>query len=518
MPASVVVIGLDAPSATLLERWAEEGFLPTIAHLQKHGGVSHLANSLETLPGAIWPELQTGRSCGKLGLVFHHSQFHTGEGRSQPITPEDVDASNYYWSVASQAGRRVAVIDQPLTVPFRGLKGVQVFEWGVHDRNFHIASQPPDLINELRKRHGDPPIDSCDLHGGTRDGYRRLLQSLIEGVKRKTNLILDVMGREEWDLFTCVFGESHCIGHQFWHFHDEGHPAHEADAPQDLRNALRSVYQQIDEGIQAVIDSAGPDARVIVVASHGMGPRLGGPQLLPEVLHRLGLSVGKPLRLRVGPMVPKWVRKAIKVVCPVSIPERFKLGHDTRYETLGGPHKRAIPVHNNRCGAIRLNLVGREPRGSVQPGAEAEALIAELRRELLALKDPASGELIVKRVITATEAFGPGYHPDVPDLMIVFRTDLGLLEACESDRVGLVRVPLWIFNPRTGDHTVESRLWAIGPGLPNGVRLPEGNVLGLAPTVLRLLDVNLPDWIDGQPLLTWSRTAGVSICEAETEV
>jgi len=249
MPASVVVIGLDAAEATLLERWAEEGFLPAIAYLQKHGGVSHLANSLETLPGAIWPELQTGRSGGKLGLFYHPSQFHTGEERSRPITPEDVDASNYFWSVASQAGRRVAAIDMPQTVPFRGLKGVQVFEWGLHDRNFRIASQPPELLDDLRKRHGDHPVDSCDrFHGSTRDGYRRLLEALIEGVKRKTDLILDVMAREEWDLFTCAFGESHCTGHQFWHFHDEGHPAHEADALEDLRNALRTVYQQIDEG------------------------------------------------------------------------------------------------------------------------------------------------------------------------------------------------------------------------------------------------------------------------------
>ncbi len=64
MSTRVLVIGLDAAEATLIERWASEGHLPTFARLTKEGTVYRLKNSMETLPGAIWPELTTGRSCG----------------------------------------------------------------------------------------------------------------------------------------------------------------------------------------------------------------------------------------------------------------------------------------------------------------------------------------------------------------------------------------------------------------------------------------------------------------------
>jgi predicted AlkP superfamily phosphohydrolase/phosphomutase len=172
---------------------------------------------------------------------------------------------------------------------------------------------------------------------------------------------------------------------------------------------------------------------------------------------------------------------------------------------LESPRTKAIAVPNNRCGAIRLNLQGREPFGSIEPGCEAAALLEELRRELLALEDPESGERIVKRVMTASEEFGPGHHPDLPDLMVVFRTDLGPLEECRSPRAGLVRAPIYRRNtPRTGDHTVESRLWALGPWIPGRTRLPTGSVLDLAPTVLRILDVELPGFFDGRPLLQGS--------------
>ena len=101
--------------------------------------------------------------------------------------------------------------------------------------------------------------------------------------------------------------------------------------------------------------------------------------------------------------------------------------------------------------------------------------------------------------------------------MVVFRTDLGRIESCRSSRVGVLSAPANTPDlPRTGDHTVESRLWAIGPDIPPGGELPAGaNVLDIAPTVLALLDVPVPDSLDGRPLLgaaatTWATRRKVS--------
>jgi predicted AlkP superfamily phosphohydrolase/phosphomutase len=168
---------------------------------------------------------------------------------------------------------------------------------------------------------------------------------------------------------------------------------------------------------------------------------------------------------------------------------------------LESPATRAVALPNNRCGAIRLNLRGREPFGAVEPGAEADACLEELRRELSALEHPETGERIVVRVETAEEAFGPERHPDVPDLVVLFRDDLGPLEACRSERVGVVTRPNYNPRiPRSGDHTAHSRLWAIGPGLEPGT-IDGANVLDVAPTLLELLGVPLPDGLDGRPLL-----------------
>jgi predicted AlkP superfamily phosphohydrolase/phosphomutase len=500
VPAGVVFIGLDAAEATLVDRWAAEGVLPTFARLRREGVEADLANCLETLPGGIWPEIVTGRSVGRLGQFFHPRQLHTGEARLRTLEPDEIDSSLFWWTWASDAGRRVAAVQQVQTVVRPGLNGIQLCEWGLHDRQFAIASDPPELLEELRARHGDHPVASCDAHGETTAGYEALLDGLVEGVRRTTGLLSDLLAREEWDAFAATFGETHCVGHQFWHFFDPGHPNHETAAPVRLRDAIRSVYAEVDAGVGRLVDEAGPDATVVVVASHGIGPYVGGYQLLPEVLVRLGYGSGSGAAAHVRTRLPRPVRTVLRTAAG---PFRAKL--QARAGSLDAPLEspgtRAVALPNNRCGAIRLNVRGREPYGAIEPGAEAQACLEELRRELLALEHAETGERIVVRVTTAEETFGPGHHPDVPDLLVVFRDDLGPLEACRSPRVGLVRRPNYNPRiPRSGDHTTHSRLWAVGPGIEPG-RLAGGNALDVAPTLLDLLGVPLPDDLDGRPLL-----------------
>ena len=102
---------------------------------------------------------------------------------------------------------------------------------------------------------------------------------------------------------------------------------------------------------------------------------------------------------------------------------------------------------------------------------------------------------------TASEAFGPDHHPDLPDLICVFRTDLGMLEDCASPAIGRVHAPIYHPHaPRSGDHTVNSQLWVSGPGVAGTQHTGSGNVLDIAPTILAALDVALPAWLDGRPL------------------
>ena len=500
MSAKVLVIGLDAAEATLLEKWAASGELPAFARLAEQGAVARLGNSLETLPGAIWPEITTGVSGGRTAQYYHPRQIHSGETALRKLEPEDIARFPHYWSYVSEAGLRVAVVDQPQTIIAKGLNGFMVTEWGLHDRNFAIASDPPEVMEEIRERWGDHPVVKCDSHGYKEEGFRELLDGLVEGANVKKQMLLEIFGREDWDLFVCGFGETHCVGHQFWHYFDPDQPGYDPDAPEELKQAVKTVYLEVGRGIEALLDAAGPETTVLVFASHGMGTAVGGYQLLPEFLVRTGFGSGSGATAQVRSRTPTTVKGIVRALVPGPLRRRIQTRAGSLPLPLDSPDTKAIAIPNNRCGGIRLNLKGREPYGQIEPD-EVDALVEDLRRELHALEDPESGEPIVERVVTAEEAFGPDHHPDIPDVIVVFRTDLGQINAAQSPSAGLLKLHQYgPDTPRSGDHTVESRLWAVGPGITPGGRLEGGNVLDLAPTVLTLLGVPEPEGLDGKPL------------------
>ena len=258
-----------------------------------------------------------------------------------------------------------------------------------------------------------------------------------------------------------------------------------------------------------MIDAADAEV-VVIVTSHGMGPLVGGYNLLPEVLVRLGMGSDRGaasssrlrgVQNRLKDLTPKHWVPFLQRISGLGLVRRIQEPIGGMVFPLESARTRAAQVPNNGVGAVRLNLVGREPHGCVVPGVPWDELIAELRAELLALERPESGEKIVERVLTADEAFGPGSHRDNPDLFVVFRQDIGRIDRCWSSRVGLVEAPARNARvPRSGDHTGETRVWIAGGGIASGVDLKSGHIADFAPTVLQLLGVAPKDDIEGRPL------------------
>lgn len=513
MSAKILVIGLDGAEATLMEKWAREGKLPAIARLLKGGSRCTLGNAMGTLPSSLWQEIIDSRSCARFPVVYHPNHLRTGEAVGRPFTAEEYDPSESFWAAAHRAGYSVAMLDVPYAHIEPNMPGPQLVEWGVHDPEFGHAVAPAAFADEVKNKYGAHPISTkhngrCDHYPKSTAGYLELLEDLIAGLKKRTQLYTDVMNRKDWDLFLCGYTESHCAGHHFFHFHNQKHYAHDAAASDRLKGAMFEVYKAIDDSLGKVIAAAGEDSVVMLFAPNGMQDFTGGMQLLPEVLARLGMASdagkgGKENMLRkaqilVKKIAPKSLVAPLRSLTKVGIVHRLQAEAGCLLDPFTSPKTKAATVPNNRIGAIRLNLKGREPFGSVEQGAEAQSLIASLREALLELKHPVTGALVVKKVQTAEEAFGRDHHPDTPDLLVEFRTDIGPIEECISPRVGHVRVPFGkMLNERTGDHTNNAALWAMGPNIAPGATHPHAHVLDIGPTVLQMMQVAKPNHMDG---------------------
>jgi predicted AlkP superfamily phosphohydrolase/phosphomutase len=510
MPTKVLILAFDALEATLLDRWMAEGSMPAFAELGSRGTTYQLDNTVDYLPDTAWSELTTGKSAPAAGLYWQPEQVHAGEARLRANTPADVPLIPF-WQHASEAGRKVAVIDAVYAPPAPGLNGVLLRDWGTHSAGFGRDSDPQAYVDDVVARYGDYPLPhgwsesegrawGCDIHDGSQKALDQLPQKLADAVDVKTRVVLGELERDDWDLFFAVFHEAHCAGHQLWHFMDESSPWHEADAPAALKNGVRDVYMRLDRSLGEILDRIGPETAVFVVLSRGMTGHVGGWQLMPELLVRLGYTSAGSVAASMRSRLPAPVRRTLKALIRGPVRKQLKSASGTPAQPLENPRTKAMSVRCGGNGAIRLNVRGRDPFGSIEPGEEYDTICEDLKRELEALRDTESGDPVVIEVVRSDAVLGDRHHPNLPDLIVKFRQH-GVITSVTSPRVGTVSEPARARNfARSGEHTSHIRLWRIDPGTEEGGTVRRGHVFDVTATVLELLSVPLPGDLDGKPL------------------
>ncbi len=311
------------------------------------------------------------------------------------------------------------------------------------------------------------------------------------------------MAHAPWELFVVVFSESHSGGHQFYPHQIGRFRRGRATVEAKNEDRIRQVYQHIDAALGELVAAAGADTDVFVFSAHGMAARSDSHGVLRPFLQRLGLLAppaptdGRDPIKQLRGLLPLQLRDSINQVLPKQIQEslvaRYLAGSYDWTRTrayLEDTTQENLPW-------IRINLRGREPLGTVQPGAEYDQLCDEITHELRELRIYPSGEPAVADVVRVREAFAGPHTAELPDLVVQW-TPGRWFRTVAHPRLGII-----IGESRTGQvtsHASRAFLAASGPRIGASANPIGAHVVDLAPTILHLLDAPIPSDMEGRVL------------------
>jgi predicted AlkP superfamily phosphohydrolase/phosphomutase len=167
---------------------------------------------------------------------------------------------------------------------------------------------------------------------------------------------------------------------------------------------------------------------------------------------------------------------------------------------------RTLAYSIGHVGQIFVNLKGREPEGIVEPGAEQESVRQRVTEALRDLHHPATGQPLVDKIIPVDQVVHGPYANRSPDLHIVmdgYRTISFPLFATDN------RIVTRQIRGDSGSHRLHGIFIASGPEIRTGKTIQDAHILDLAPTILHLMGLPVPDDMDGNVLtqaLTTSRS------------
>ncbi|MGH9339932.1 MAG: alkaline phosphatase family protein [Acidobacteriota bacterium] len=282
----------------------------------------------------------------------------------------------------------------------------------------------------------------------------------------RERMLFDAIEKTRRGAVVCVFDITDRLQHMFWRYLEDDHPANRDKDVQMHRGEIQKLYRKMDDLVGRVMNQVDEDTLLIVMSDHGFKPFKRGVNL-NTWLHQNGYLAVKDQ------------------------PSGAECFADVDWSRT-----RAYAVG---LGGIYLNLKDREAKGIVSPGAEAEALKAEIIGKLRELQDQERNTPAVAEVYDTREVYKGPYVAEAPDLIAGFKPGYRVSWTCAT---GAVTARVFEDNLKSwsGDHCMNP------PDVPGiffcNRRIDQASVsiMDVAPTVLDLFGVPVPSYCDGRPL------------------
>jgi len=421
----VLAIGIDAAESTLVRQLIEQNKMPALKALLDGGHWLCVQSPAPIGSGAVWPTFMTGVEPTTHGMysewswqpdVMGLSRYH---GRNL----------NPFWKGIAHQNVRVGTFDVPFAMPVGVSEGFEVCEWWAHDSTGAGLQGGPEEILSLVKSSPAHPLSNnrfVNTTPNSQSDLKALSAACIEGVRLRGALARSLIKQTRPRLSLMVFPELHHASHQMWHTVDPHHQIYEGRKLKVVEPLLRDLYRAVDAQIEALIDSRGGWDAIAVFALHGMRPALGFPAFLGPLLSERGFSrlanwSSQSWRDRALSLLAETKRQTpdeLKKLYYKLTPTRatHKLARPTMLPLYDWSNTRAFSLPTDQYGWIRINLVGREAKGSV-PLDQYDDTCEQLKKLLLGLENDDGQRLAQDIVLTASDGEHALSNP-LPDLVV----------------------------------------------------------------------------------------------------
>lgn len=492
-----IVIGLDAASPRLIEKWIDK--LPNLKRLSNQGVHGVLKSVVPPSSIPSWQCFATGKNpakIGNLGFLYIGRDLEIKHGKTTP----DMGC---IWDICSRAGLTVGVFNVPGTQPPYPVNGFMVSGFPI--QRGKAWAYPASLMKKLDSTVGgydvDVPLAKPSKMKGGEKAYLMEVEKLHSKSVRSAKLLV------EWshpDLFVMTLQGLDMIQHHFWRFID--------DPNSEYANVVQDWYVKMDEAVGELTRTVSDDTYILVLSDHG-SVTVSSTLYINELLKSQGLLTPENGRreTRNGGL-HKWVRElALKHVSPKTIRAvyRFSPQFISKQLTVSAEMERVLGdlVRNidwkqtqafstgGHEAAIYVNSRPEAPKELSIPQTHSE-VVRKLCDLLGNITDPASGEKVHPVFYRKEDVFRGQYQAEAPDLCVeLFEGDKKIQV---NPRLNSGRV--WSSSPHFSAIHSRDGFWGLtGPRIKRGLAL-DASILDLAPTLTRLLNVRAVEDFDGHVL------------------
>jgi len=304
------------------------------------------------------------------------------------------------------------------------------------------------------------------------------LDDMNSTVSKEIEMLKDFLGKQDARLYIQLFEFTDRIQHMFWRFREEDHPAYDREKAGKYKDVIFDCYKKMDEIVGLVMEKLDDKTVLFVCSDHGFN------SFKKAVNYNTWLVKNKYMTLtNEGDTKEK------------TLEDLF--GRGQFWPNVDWESTKAYALG---LGDIYINLKGREAFGIVRQGKQYEKIRNEIKEKLEAWVDDENGQKPVRRVYKREEVY-KGFDPNlVPDLIVANNNGYRV-----SWQTSLGGIPKDLIEDNKKNWSADH--CSLDPEITKGIFLSnmkfdvdEANIMDIFPTILQLLNIPIPEDIDGRVL------------------
>jgi predicted AlkP superfamily phosphohydrolase/phosphomutase len=505
---SVLIVGLDGATFDLMLPWIDEGHLPNLAKLLRSGSRSRLESTIPPITPCAWSSFMTGKNPGKHGLFDFVEPDREGAGFR--FTNASFRDGESLWACLSRHGRRVGVVNVPMTYPPEPVNGFLISGLDTpHELSSYMY--PVEIRHELKAAGIRYRIDQQHLGSmRTDDRRRQQLLDIFSAESARTAAFRLLSANRPANFKMIVYGATDQVQHHFWHFMDKSHDKHDPEGAKHFGDAIRHTYMHIDRQLGQLLEDCDENTIVIVMSDHGFGPMSNVRLRLNQVLRDSGLLKFEDSapRGRLTQALGSWLDRVLRSTLSsdakrtiAGLFPRLRVWFENLDEAKIDWSKTNAYVNEayRSSPAVWLNSLDGRQNG------ELNGLRNRVEEILKSLVDPATGKPVISECQRPHEIYHGPHTMKAPDLLPSWWKDGFLLEQSETNSSAPPNVerstsPIQGGVEFAASHRLDGVLMMTGGPILKDYEFPGARIIDVAPTVLYLMGIPIPTDMDGHVL------------------
>jgi len=467
---TTVVLGLDGACFELIQPWIDGGLLPNFAKLTEEGVTEDMQSCLPPVTCPNWQCYATGTNPGKLGVFWWDAvdrEKHKIENRS---AASDFYGTHYWHYLDGKA----AVINLPTSYPPSEIDGIHIAGGPGAEQTGYTYPESLEADLERKYEYAVHPEKMSLLSAN--DPNNACIDEIYDLIDSRFKVLEDEL-ENDYELIHMTVFYLNVLQHFYW--------------DQDV---VKQAWTKIDERIGQILSNDGVD-NLIVMSDHGSNEiettfrintwleqsgYLHTESGVSDYLHQVGITQERvrPVLAKLG--VEWWARRLL--------PERIQMYLPDKEGSVDKSGKEKV-VDWERSQAVAS---GQGPVYVLSDDPEKREQIAnELIEDLECFTDQSDNH-IFDQVLPSSEVYHGSYVERGPDVV--------LDQAPGVHIEGKIGSESMFGSPSKwqGENKDTGMFMGYGPDIDENANIADMHILDLAPTILHLHGVDVPEGMDGE--------------------